>query len=557
MLTLRDFRGSIIMSSLTKKNLWIAAGYSAVLIAGLFLGPKLVRENQNSKNGSFISFDLSGRSSKVDKVIRIINENYVDSVKLDTVEDLAIQEILKHLDPHSAYLAPEDAQLLNDDLEGNFNGIGIEYYILNDTLLITSVKHGGPAYKAGVKHGDKILAINKKPVAGMRINSRHIVDQIRGKRGSVVELLVKRDTVRKSFSMLRDKITVSSIDAAYLLTGQTGYIKISKFGARTDEDFHGSLLKLKKQGMKNLVLDLRDNGGGYLNSATALADEFLGNQELIVYTQGLHEPRTDYFASSKGDFEEGKLVVLIDENTASASEIVAGAVQDLERGTIIGRRSFGKGLVQEQFDFGDGSALNLTIARYYTASGRSIQKSYKRGNEAYYNEVNDRYHNGELSSDGKALSDSLYNKNKTYTTKSGKILYGGGGIMPDIYIPVDTSGYTDLYYELSRKGVLNDVVYNHLLRQGQDFQSAEELIRIFRMNDNDIKKLIQMAAKRSVIASEAQIVSSRKEIETQVRALLARYHFGDEGFYKVLNSGDHAIIRSLEVLKDSSLAVSY
>jgi carboxyl-terminal processing protease len=343
-------------------------------------GPKLVRENQNSKNGSFLSFGLSGRSSKVEKVIRIINENYVDSVKLDTVEDMAIQEILKHLDPHSAYLAPEDAQLLSDDLEGNFNGIGIEYYILNDTLLITSVKHGGPAFKAGIKHGDKILAINKKPVAGIRVTSRHIVDQIRGKRGSAVELLVKRDTIRKSFSMLRDRIIVSSIDAAYMLTGQSAYIKISKFGARTDEDFHASLLKLKKQGMKNLVLDLRDNGGGYLNSATALADEFLADQELIVYTQGLHEPRTDYFASSKGDFENGKLVVLIDENTASASEIIAGAVQDLERGTIIGRRSFGKGLVQEQFDFGDGSALNLTIARYYTASGRSIQKSYKKGN---------------------------------------------------------------------------------------------------------------------------------------------------------------------------------
>jgi len=541
----------------TRRNILIAAGYSAVLAAGLMLGPKLVRENQNSKNGSFFSFDLSGRSSKVEKVIRIINENYVDSVKLDTVEDMAIQEILKHLDPHSAYLAPEEAQLLSDDLEGNFNGIGIEYYILNDTLLITSVKNGGPAFKAGLKHGDRILAINNKPVAGKRVTSRHIVEQIRGKRGSTVEMLVKRDTLRKSFSVLRDRIIVSSIDAAYLLTGQTAYIKISKFGARTDEDFHASLLKLKKQGMKNLVLDLRDNGGGYLNSATALADEFIRNQELIVYTQGLHEPRTDYFASSKGDFEDGKLVVLINENTASASEIIAGAVQDLERGTIIGRRSFGKGLVQEQFDFGDGSALNLTIARYYTASGRSIQKSYKKGNDAYYSEVKDRYRNGELSSDGKALNDSLYNKSKTFTTKSGKVLYGGGGIMPDIYIPVDTTGYTDFYYELSGRGVLNDVLYNHLLSQNLVYQSTDELIRNFKLNEPDIKRLIQMAAKRNIKASESKIDSSRKEIETQLKALLARYYFGDDGFYKVLNSGDQAIIRSLEVFKDPSLAVDY
>jgi len=545
------------MSSLTKKNLWVAAGYSVVLIAGLILGPKFVRENQNSKNGSFLSFDLSGRSSKVEKVIRIINENYVDSVKLDTVEDMAIQEILKHLDPHSAYLAAEEAQLLSDDLEGNFNGIGIEYYILNDTLLITSVKLGGPAFKAGLKHGDRILAINNKPVAGKRVTSRHIVEQIRGKKGSTVEMLVKRDTLRKSFSMLRDRIIVSSIDAAYLLTGQTAYIKISKFGARTDEDFHASLLKLKKQGMKNLVLDLRDNGGGYLNSATALADEFLGNQELIVYTQGLHEPRTDYFASSKGDFEDGKLVVLINENTASASEIIAGAVQDLERGTIIGRRSFGKGLVQEQFDFGDGSALNLTIARYYTASGRSIQKSYKKGNDAYYSEVKDRYRNGELSSDGTALNDSLYNKSKTFTTKSGKVLYGGGGIMPDIYIPVDTTGYTAFYYELSGRGVLNDVLYNHLLKQNQAYRSTAELIRSFRLSDPDIKRLIQMAAKRNIKIGEAQIDSSRKEIETQLKALLARYYFGDDGFYKVLNSGDQAINRSLEVLKDPYQAGDY
>jgi carboxyl-terminal processing protease len=545
------------MGSLTKKNLWIAAGYSSVLIAGLILGPKFASENQNAKNGSFLSFGLSDRSSKVEKIIRIINENYVDSVQMDTVQDLAIQEILKNLDPHSAYLAPEDAQLLSDDLEGNFNGIGVEYYILNDTLLITSVKQGGPAFKAGIKHGDKILAINNKTVAGIRVTSGLIVGQIRGKRESSVQLLVQRDTSRKSFSILRDRIIVSSVDAAYMLSGQSAYIKISKFGARTDEDFHTSLLSLKKQGMKNLVLDLRDNGGGYLNSATALADEFLGNQELIVYTQGLHEPRTDYFASSKGDFENGKLVVLINENTASASEIIAGAVQDLERGTIIGRRSFGKGLVQEQFDFGDGSALNLTIARYYTASGRSIQKSYKKGNDAYYSEVKDRYRNGELSSNGKTLSDSLYNKSKIFTTKSGKVLYGGGGIMPDVYIPVDTAGYSDLYYELFGTGVLNDVLYNHLLKQNSIYQSTEEIIKNFKLGEQDIKKMIQLAAKRNVKADEGQIASSRKEIETQLRALLARYYFGDEGFYKVLNSGDQAISKSLEVMKDPSNLADY
>jgi carboxyl-terminal processing protease len=537
------------MGSFTRKNLWVAAGYTAVLVAGLLLGPKMATEDRNSRNGSFLPFGLGNRSGKVEQVIKIINDNYVDSVKIDTVENMAIQEILKHLDPHSAYLAPAEARQLTEDLDGNFDGIGIEYFILNDTLLVTSVNPGGPAHKAGLKHGDKILAINRQPVSGARISTKKIVNQMRGKKGTAVEILVKRDTLKKNFNVLRDRIVVSSIDAAYLLTDQIGYIKISKFGAQTDEDFVDKLQKLQRLGMKSLVLDLRDNGGGYLSAATGLADEFLKDSDLIVYTQGLHEPRTDYFASSKGTFEEGKLVILINENTASASEIVAGAVQDLERGTIIGRRSFGKGLVQEQFDFGDGSALNLTIARYYTASGRSIQKSYKKGNDAYYSEVSERYKNGELGSDGKNLADTLYDKKKTFTTKSGKVLYGGGGIMPDIYVPVDTSGYNGTYYTLLSKGIMNEMVYNYLIKNDQKFANTEELVKTFKLTEADIKKLIQLAAVKDVRLSEKQVETSRKEIEAQIRALFARYYFGDEGYYKALNFGDQAIARSLEVLK--------
>ena len=536
------------MRARTRRNILIAAGYSAVLAAGLMLGPDLVRENQNSKNGSIISFNPGGHSSKVEQVIQIINENYVDSVKLDTVQNLAIQEILKQLDPHSAYLSPEDAQLLSDDLKGNFNGIGIEYYILNDTLLITSVNQGGPAFKAGIQHGDKILAINKKSVAGNHTNAKRVIEQIRGKRGSSVELLVKRDSIRKYFQIKRDRIQVSSVDAAYLIADQQGYIKISKFGAQTDEDFHQSLMKLKKQGMKNLILDLRDNGGGYLSSATALADEFLKDQELIVYTEGLHEPRTDYYASPKGEFEQGKLVVLIDENTASASEIIAGAVQDLERGTIIGRRSFGKGLVQEQFDFGDGSALNLTIARYYTASGRSIQKSYKKGSDAYFNEINDRYKSGEMNSEAKGISDSIYKKSKTYTTRSGKVLYGGGGIMPDIYIPVDTNN-KEFLFTLSGKGVLNDMLYNYLVKTDRKYHNAEELIKGFSLNARDIGMLRKLASSKKIRMKDNQLEHSLPLVKMQLKALMARYYFGDEGFYKALNSEDRAVNRSLELFR--------
>ena len=527
----------------------VAAGYAAVLVAGLFLGPKIAPDNRNSSESPLLSFGIGNRGDKVEEVMQIINDNYVDSVKIDTVQNMAIHEILKHLDPHSAYLGPSENRLLFEDLEGNFDGIGIEYYILNDTLLVTSVSPGGPASKAGLKHGDKILAINRQPVSGIRITPKKIVEQIRGKKGTPVEIFIMRDTTKKNFTILRERIVVSSIDVAYMLNEQSGYIKISKFGAETDEDFKEQLQKLLKQGMKNLVLDLRDNGGGYLRAATGLADEFLRNKELIVYTQGLHEPRTDYFASSKGNFEQGKLVVLIDENTASASEIVAGAIQDLERGTIIGRRSFGKGLVQEQFGFGDGSALNLTIARYYTASGRSIQKSYKKGNDAYYDEVGNRYKNGELASDGKNLSDTLFDKKKTFTTKSGKVLYGGGGIMPDIYIPVDTSGFTSVYYALSGKGVMNDLVFNYLVKTNPKYSTSEEIVKNFKLTDADIKKVLQMALIKNIKTTEKQIELSRKEIETQVKALFARYYFGDEGYYKALNSSDQAVARSLEVLK--------
>ncbi|MEO8795994.1 MAG: S41 family peptidase, partial [Daejeonella sp.] len=370
---------------------------------------------------------------------------------------------------------------------------------------------------------------------------------IRGKRGSIVKLLIKRHGVIKPVDVVREKITVSSIDAAYLMNKQTGYIKISRFGDQTDEDFLASLIKLQKQGMKNLILDLRQNGGGYLNSATELADQFLGDKKLIVYTKGAHEPRTDYFATAGGKFEQGKLVILIDENTASASEIVAGAVQDLDRGTIVGRRSFGKGLVQEQFNFGDGSALNLTIARYYTPSGRSIQKSYDKGKEEYYKEVEDRFKNGELYKNAK--SDSTQKKDKTYTTQSGKVLYGGGGITPDIYVPIDTLGYSMYYASLSAKGILNEFVFQHLIGRIGDVKQSESFINEFKLSPADYAEISQIASAQKITSAPKQLELSKKIIETDVKALLARYFLGDEGFFKVLNAEDRVISRSLQVLQ--------
>ena len=536
------------MGVLTKRNIAVAAGYSAVLILGMILGPKFSREDSNTKNGSFLPFGFGDRSGKIEKIIKTIEENYVDSVKIDTIQDKAIDQIVSQLDPHTSYLPPAQARLMFEDLEGNFNGIGIEYYILSDTILITSVTPGGPASNSGLLRGDQIIKIDNQVTAGNNISSTQIVERIRGKNGTTVRLVIKRGSQLKKIEVVRDRIVVSSIDASYMLNKETGYIKISRFGDQTDEDFIASLQKLQKTGLKNLLLDLRQNGGGYLNSATELADQFLGDKKLIVYTEGVHEPRTDYYATADGKFQNGKLIVLIDENSASASEIVAGAVQDLDRGTIIGRRSFGKGLVQEQFDFGDGSALNLTVARYYTPSGRSIQKSYKNGNRSYKEEIALRLKNGELTSDGKHINDSI-SKQQTFTTKGGKVVYGGGGITPDIYVPVDTSAYTPYYYELSAKGVINDFVFKYLSANKKPFANVNELISNFRLASTDMARIEELATDEKITLNEHQAELSRSLIETDVKALLARYLFGDEAFYKTLNAGDRVISRSMEVLK--------
>ncbi len=527
----------------------VAACYAGVLVLGMVIGPKFAKENSNTRNGSYLPFG-SGRSGKIEKILQIIDDNYVDPIQSDTLQSLAIGDILKKLDPHSAYLPAEDAQSLKEGLEGNFDGIGIEYFLLNDTVLVTRVYPDGPAATSGLERGDRIIEVDRQNITGPNVTTAQISAGIRGIRGSGVDLLVRKNgtSERKKIHLVRDNVQVSSIDAAYLLNPTTGYVKIKKFGARTAEDFVASMKKLQQAGMQNLVLDLRDNGGGYLNAATALADEFLGDKKLIVYTEGEHERRTDYLATAEGGFEKGGLVVLIDENTASASEIVAGAVQDLDRGTVIGRRSFGKGLVQEQFAFGDGSALNLTIARYYTPSGRSIQRSYKKGSKAYYEEVNNRYRNGEFNGDGK-YADSLYDKDKTFKTAGGRTIYGGGGIMPDIYVPIDTTGYSDFHYQLMINGLLSDFSYRNLANSRQDIPaSAVAFVKNFTISEAELDQFFTFVQKKGIKASEPEIVAARPLIAKQLKAILARYYFGDDGYYRVVNAGDKAVAKSLEVL---------
>jgi carboxyl-terminal processing protease len=525
------------MKKTTRHNLIIALTYSFTLIGGMFLGYKFLKDQGYTFARTTHMAD--NNSEKVDEIIHIINRKYVDEINADSLNHLPIDSLLHKLDPHSAYLPPQEANDLAETLGGNFAGVGVEYYILKDTLLVTNVIKDGPAYAAGLKQGDKILKIDTLFVSGKSLPREQMMGRIKGPKGTNVTLTVLRpgNLFPSTLTMKRDRVKVSTIDAAYLLNPEIGFIRISKFGAETDKDFVDAIKDLKSRGMKKLILDLRDNGGGYLTAATGLANQILEENKLIVYTEGKHEPRTDYVATGGGEFQDGKLAVLINENSASASEILAGAVQDLNRGIIIGRRSFGKGLVQEQFPFGDGSALNLTIARYYTPSGRSIQKSYKKGYNAYQNEIGDRYLDGELTDNRKLVKDTV--KKRVFTE---------GGIQPDIYVKIDTVGFNKLYANLGAKKVLLDFVYDVLAsRYTPNF--IEQNLGAFSINDTDFKDLIKYIQSRNIPIDMRQMMEAKPLILSDLKLLLCKYHLGAAGYYRALNLSDAAVKQAITSLQ--------
>jgi carboxyl-terminal processing protease len=518
-----------------------------LVLAGMAIGLLINNQRVGNDDGDIYA---DANTNKLDKVMQLVRKKYVDSINVDSVEGVTINNLLQKLDPHSVYLHKKQAQSLSEKLEGGFDGIGIESQLLRDTLYITQVLSGGPAAKAGIPNGARVVTVNGQPFSGTHLTSDKVSDAFTGKNHTGLDLgiVTLENPTPKTYHIRRSHVTLSSLDAAYITAPATGYIKISKFGSATDADFKIALKKLKKGGMQKLVLDLRGNGGGYLNTATALADEFLPKGKLIVYTLGQHEPRTDYFATDSGLFEQGKLAVLIDEHSASASEILAGALQDLDRAVIVGRRSFGKGLVQEQFSFEDGSALNLTVARYFTPSGRSIQKSYKNGAESYRNELTERLQKGELYIAQNNLDDSTFNNAIPYHTSAGKKVYGGGGIMPDIFVPEDAAANVGLLSAMAHGQLFTAYVVDRMQPLLRNYVTAADFAKFYNVSDDELNRFIQYSSDALKDVNPHDLAIAKSYLKVILKAQAARFKWGNEWYYRVLNQGDAGVMKAVEAL---------
>jgi carboxyl-terminal processing protease len=489
---------------------------------------------------------------KLATVMQIIDFAYVDSVDLREVVDEAINSSLKELDPHSAYIPKEDVERTNEPLEGSFEGIGVTFQIYQDTIMVIAPVEGGPSESVGIMAGDKIVIIDDEDATGEKITNQWVMDHLRGAKGTKVDVGIIRRGKKEilDFTITRDKIPLNSIDATFMLDNNIGYIKLNRFSKSSAEEFAESVNELKKKGMSDLILDLRGNSGGYLGIAIELADEFLPFGKLIVYTEGVKAPRQEYDATPLGNFERGRLVILIDEGSASASEIVSGAVQDWDRGLIMGRRSFGKGLVQRPFNLPDGSVIRLTTSRYYTPSGRSIQKPYENGKDEYLRDLYNRYQHGELIyADSIKFPDSI-----KYFTDNGRTVYGGGGIMPDVFIPWDSTWVSDYYSDLRRAGVINrytlqyvDEDRSRLLKQYPDLQSFKG---DFELDELMMKDFFEMAMEDSVEFDESGWEASGKLIRRQLKAMIARNLWNVSAYYEVMWEIDEAILQAKQVLSD-------
>jgi len=510
--------------------------FAAVLIAGFFLGSTL---SKNSSNNS--SYIYSRGEDKLLRIIDYIEQRYVDTVSKEKLENAAIPAILDELDPHSVYIPARDMERVSEDLRGNFEGIGVVFNHQTDTAVIINVISGGPSDKAGVLAGDRIIKVNDSIVAGQDMPSNDLVGMLKGEMGTKVKVSLERKGVPDliEVEIIRGKIPIYSVDVSYMVKEDIGYIKINRFAETTFKEFLEGVEKLQKQNLKKLIIDLRGNNGGYMVAATNIVDQFLEKGKLIVYTKGKASPRQDIYSSSRSICKDVEVVVLQDEWAASASEIIAGALQDNDRGTIIGRRSFGKGLVQEAYPLSDGSVIRLTIARYYTPTGRSIQKPYGDDEMEYYNDIYNRFQNGEFEvADSIHFADSL-----KYTTPEGKVVFGGGGIMPDVFVPIDTTGYSKYYSQIIQKGILQDFTFNYADNNRENlnqFKTADEISN-YLDSLNIFDQFVTYATQNGVPQTVKGFDKSEKIIKTQVKAHIARNIMDNEGYYPIIKEIDRTL----------------
>lgn len=492
---------------------------------------------------------------KLNALIFHVQRSYVEEVDTEKLVEDAIIGMLSKLDPHSVYIPADELKEMNEPLEGNFEGIGVQFNIIHDTIVVVSPISGGPSEKLGIQSGDRIVDIEGEIAAGVGIKNSDVMKKLKGAKGTTVNIKVLRNGYKDliPYAIVRDKIPIYSIDAVYMATPEIGYIKVNRFAATTMDEFTAALDTLKKQGMKDLILDLQGNGGGLLKTAIDLADEFIDQNKLLVYTEGRAYPKSETFARKIGGFETGRLVIMIDEGSASASEIVSGAVQDWDRGIVVGRRSFGKGLVQRPVPLPDGSAVRLTIQKYYTPSGRCIQKPYTEDLEAYQREKFERFEKGELTSqDSINMPDSL----KFFTSKQ-RLVYGGGGIMPDLFVPIDTSNYSQLNNNLIRKGVFNSFTLSYSENQKallkEKYTTVAEFEKGFECSQPLMDEFFAHASKEGVEYDEEQYMKSKTMIDNRLKAMIARNIWDTSAYYQVFNPQWPTYQKALSVLKDNKL----
>ena len=522
-----------------------------VLIAGFLIGSRTVISLYKKHHPEFITYRSGYGSAKMDALMNAINRKYVDVVDMDSIVDRVLPTILEELDPHSAYYPAEETQVSNDELHGSFSGIGIQFSMQDDTVRVNSVIHGGPSEKVGVLAGDRIVLINDSVFAGKKIPSNEIVKNLKGPKGTTVKISVLRNGEPNlvDFTIERGDIPVKSVDAAYMISPEDGigYIMINKFGETTVAEMMVSLAELSSKGMKKLIIDLRGNSGGYLGAAIQMANEFLPKNDLIVYTQGAHNPISKQYANGHGHYTSIPLAVMIDESSASAAEIFTGAIQDNDRGTVVGRRSFGKGLVQEPIDFSDGSSIRITIARYYTPSGRCIQKPYGESDEDYAMDIVKRYEHGEFFN-----ADSIkQNEDEVYKTKGGRTVYGGGGIMPDVFVAQDTTGYSTYYSDVVRKSLVNKFSFKYVDSNRKTFSEFKTYAEIEKYLDsnNVLNKFYDYAAKNGVKRDYTLTAPARQQMRSALYGNIIYDALDMQDYITFINLTDPAVSKAIEVLK--------